>query len=97
MADHIEVTAHTNESFSEPALRGHLADVDGVSQSSPVSDGLPEAAVDHNQADGMVHVRVEGHEGDFTKTSQDEILKAVRATDGAVSPEVTAGGYEPEE
>lgn len=99
MASTIEVTADTDSSFSRPALRAALDGItdDDVSVSSPVTDGAPEAAIDHNRDDGVVHVRVEGHDGDFTKTSQQALVSAVRSVDGATDPTVTDGGYEREE
>lgn len=66
---------------------------DDVSNSSPVSSGVPEASI--VVGDGAAHVRVEGHDGDFTKTSERALLSALGDVDGAAgSADVAAGGYE---
>lgn len=98
MADHIEVVADTNASFNESGLRDALSNIsDEVSQSSPVSEGAPEVAVGHDAGEGTVTLRVAGHEGDFTLTSQKALLKVLRSHEGAVSPRVASGGYEADE
>lgn len=96
MASHIEVTADVNGDFSERALRTALAALtdEDLSESSPVSAGAQEVAVDHNQRDGVVHVRCEGHSGDFTKTSERALTRTVRGVTGVEDASVTDGGYD---
>lgn len=96
MASNIEVTADVDDGFDERALRTALAALtdDDLSASSPVSPGAPEVAVDHNSDDGIVHVRCEGHDGDFTKTTQRALVRTVRGMSGVIEASVTAGGYD---
>lgn len=81
-------TSHVREAFDT------ITDED-VSESSPVTAGVPEAGL--SPEPGEIHVRVGGHAGDFTKTSEQALRKALRAIDGVESVEVLEGGYTPEE
>jgi hypothetical protein len=96
MASHIEVTADVDDSFERAALREELSALtdDDVSQSSPISEGAPEAGIAHNRAESVVTVRVEGHGGSWTKTSMDALRTAVGRVDGVLDASVTDGGYD---
>jgi len=68
---------------------------DDVSVSSPISAGGTEAAV---VVDGdTIEVRVEGHEGDWTLTSQNGVIAAVEAVDGVEECTSVQGGYDPDD
>jgi hypothetical protein len=99
MASHIEVTADVDDSFERAALCEELSALtdDDVSQSSPITAGAPEAGIAHNRVESVVTVRVEGHGGDWTKTSMDALTTAVRRVDGVLDVSVTDGGYDAEE
>jgi len=68
---------------------------DDVSVSSPISEGGSEAAV---VVDGnTIEVRVDGHEGDWTKKSQNGVVSAIEAVDGVEECTSIEGGYEKSE
>lgn len=100
MASHIHVELHfaDGESPDYGDIRQALSELteDDVSVSSPISAGAPEAGV---SVDGRVaHVRVAGHDGDWTKTSEEAIVSALRGVPGDHGdPSVVGGGYEPDE
>lgn len=64
-----------------------------VSRTSPVSRSGRELGVSD---DGEhVTVRCQGHDGAWTKTSQDAVLAALHAVPGVEEVSVVSGGYEP--
>lgn len=71
------------------ALEG-LTD-DDLSVSSPISPGGREAGVAIE--DGDVVVRVEGHDGDWTRKSTRAVVSAVESVDGVVESAGVDGGY----
>jgi len=96
MADHITVHVAGGKGVSHYAVRKSLASVseDDVSKSSPITAGVPEAGIATTD-DGNVRLRVAGHSGSFTKTSERALLAALR--DGlpeSASVSVEAGGYD---
>jgi len=94
----IKVTPTDRESIPVGAVRRHVRMVreEDLSVSSPVSDGAPEAGV-RSADDGSVLVVVDGHEGEFTKTSQDALLSAATNIPYNAEGEVIEGGYETED
>lgn len=82
-------------------VRGALAEIgeDDVSVSSPVSAGAPEVSVgfEYEDGDGYLEVTVEGHEGDWTKTSEQAVQSAVQSADGVGDLVESEGGYEADE
>lgn len=72
---------------------------DDVSQSSPISGGAPEAATVLTGSDGesVIGVRVEGHDGEWTKTSERALKSAVKSVEGVTELVLSEGGYETEE
>lgn len=94
----VEVAPTERDFVSEGSVRAALREVEGgdLSESSPVSAGVTEAGV--RPADGgAVIVAVEGHEGDFTKTSQKAITRTLAEELHGVAVEVVDGGYEPDD
>lgn len=95
MASDIEVTATiTTDDFSvgdvydAMRLRG-----DDISETSPISPGLREAAV--VAGDDSLTLRVQGHDGEWSKQSQEALVDSLAhapGVDGA-TVEVTSGGY----
>lgn len=71
---------------------------DDLTEKSPVTAGVPEAAITliTEQAGKYVEVRVEGHDGEWSKTSMDAIRSAVLSVDGVRERVATRGGYDPE-
>ena len=68
---------------------------DDVSVSSPISAGGNEAAVVDNG--DTVEVRIDGHDGSWTLTSQEGVIDAVEAADGVEKCVSVDGGYEPDD
>lgn len=66
-----------------------------VSKSSPVSGGASELAVTTGEHDGerVVIVREEGHEGEWTKTSERALKAAVKSVPVIDQQVYTEGGY----
>lgn len=98
MASTITIESAVDESFDRGTLREHLDGLtdDDVSVSSPLSAGAPEVGVDYNQPERALTLRVGGHGGDFTKTSERALLSLLRDVEGVHDPTVTDGGYEAE-
>lgn len=94
----IEVTPTDLLHLPVGPVREALRAVDGedLSVSSPVSAGVPEAGVSPGD-DGSVLVVVEGHDGDFTKTSERALKRALADVPFSVDVEVVDGGYEPDD
>jgi hypothetical protein len=68
---------------------------DDVSVSSPISDSGSEAAVVVNG--DTAEVRVDGHDGSWTLTSQEGVIAAVEAADGVEECVSVDGGYDPDD
>jgi len=103
MVDHIHIEVSPAEEIQAGELTpGHLraaletVSEDDVSASSPVSEHVPEAGTSVD-AGGSGHVRVEGHGGDFTRTSERALLTALRDHGAIADAEVVAGGYDDSE
>jgi hypothetical protein len=92
MASNIEVTADANDGVTVPDIRDEFQSGLDVSQSSPITETALEVALVVD--DGEVLARVEGHDGDFTKKSQEALKSALNAVDGVSGASVDAGGYE---
>lgn len=71
-----------------------LTDED-LSASSPISAGGVEAGV--TVEDGVATVAIDGHGGEWTKTSQKAVVSALSGIDGVEDVEVVDGGYETSE
>lgn len=71
---------------------------DDVSQSSPLTAGGSEVGIEltgeGEDPGGILHVRVEGHEGEWTKTSEDSLRRAVQSVEGVGELLSSTGGYE---
>lgn len=94
---HLEVEPKADKRLTVADVREALSqlDDDDLSASSPVSAGVPEAGIEVDTA-GNAHVRVEGWEGDFTRTSERALSSALSALDTAGGVAVVSGGYESE-
>lgn len=97
MADHIHLKAQifNDADVSVGDVRAALSELsdDDVSESSPVSGGVPEAGIEVNE--GSVDVRIEGHAGEFTKTSQRALVGVLEEIEGGQNTvEIIDGGYE---
>lgn len=96
MASHIHVTASIAEDVTEANVYSALRQVgrEQLSQKSPVSAQLREASVVTHEE--TLILRVEGHDGEWSRTSQDTITDTLAGIDGveAESVEVISGGYE---
>lgn len=65
---------------------------DDITNTSPITAGGSEVGI---EVDGTaLHVRVEGHEGDWSKTSEDALRRAVEGVDGVEELTTAEGGYE---
>jgi len=98
MAPHITITADHDGSLDNEALRDALADLD-VSESSPVNAGGNEVGTSHTTDTVTVTAGGANADGDFTKTSQDALVDALKNLDAvdAESVSVDAGGYTPDD
>lgn len=80
------------------AVQGALASLDDgdLSKGSPVTGGCREVGVGTVEADGPrdIVLRVEGHDGDWTKTSEEAIRRRVEQIDGIGGLVESEGGYE---
>lgn len=97
MAGHIHlcVPLIDDHSLDRQTVRSALdtIEADDLSQKSPVSVGVPEAGIEIG--DDEVTVRIEGHSGDFSKTSEQALTSALAGLhDAAGEPEVVDGGYD---
>jgi hypothetical protein len=87
--------------LSEPvvpqAVMGALSSLtdDDLSVGSPVTGGCNEVGVAKVQEDEerFIVLRVEGHSGDWTKTSEDAIRRRVEGIDGIAGLVESEGGY----
>jgi hypothetical protein len=93
MASHIHI--EVSGPVSEEEVRDQLRQIteDSISQSSPITAGVPEAGV-YGGTDSTVHVRVQGHSGDWTRTSQTEMCETIRSVHPDVDTAVVSGGFE---
>jgi|APHM01.1.fsa_nt_gi hypothetical protein len=64
-----------------------------ISQTSPITAGVPEAGV-YETDNHTVHVRVEGHDGQWTLTSERAVCRALEEIHPEVEVSVVEGGYE---
>lgn len=93
MADHITIEAETRDGpVPYSAVREAMASLsdDDVSKTSPVTPGGSEVGVTGGE---NVEIRVEGHSGEFTKTTEEALVAAVEAIEGTHNVRVTQGGY----
>lgn len=94
MAQNIEVEAPlTDPSITRSDVSDSLDQVDDVSDSSPISAGVGEAAV-IVKADSVV-IRIQGHDGEWSEQSETALLRGLERVDGVGSAEVVSGGHEP--
>lgn len=101
MASNITVSATvTDASTTVGDVRAELRTItDGdLTEKSPVTAGIGEAGVTIDESDSGLHLnlRVEGHEGEWSKTSMDAVTRAVGRVGGVEDVTVTDGGYESE-
>jgi len=86
---------------SKAAIRAELDTVaeDDISKSSPISAGVPEAgiAVVHEDGDTSVLIRVDGHAGSWSRTSETALRRAVKRADGVHEQVDASGGYQPDD
>jgi len=93
MADHITIEAETQDGpVPYSAVREAMASLsdDDVSKTSPVTPGGSEVGVTGGE---NVEIHVEGHSGEFTKTTEEALVAAVEAIEGTHNVRVTQGGY----
>lgn len=83
-------TGSVSRSDVRDALSG-LTD-DDITESSPITAGAAEVGVETR--DGTVIVRVSGHEGEWSKTSETALRRAVVGVDGVDELTDSDGGYE---
>jgi hypothetical protein len=89
-----------SESVSYGDVRSALRAIedDDVSKNSPISEGASEVGLTVEEADGdhsaLVTVRVEGHEGEWTKTSERALKSAVQSVEGVGELVEKSGGYD---
>jgi hypothetical protein len=90
----LEHTYSVDGTVTHGMVRRALGEVekDDISQSSPITAGVPEAGIVITQ--DTVIVTVEGHEGDWTKTSETALRRAVKSVDDVEALEESEGGYE---
>lgn len=84
----------TDGSVSSAAVRAAIGSLtnDDVSNSSPISAGGGEVGTSFD-GDVLV-VRVAGHGGDWTKTSEEALRKKIQSVPGVGDIESSDGGYE---
>lgn len=94
MASRLYHRYSTERGVQKPAVRNALSLLtnDDVSVGSPISAGASEVAIVIE--DGDVVVRVEGHEGEWTQTSEAAVQSAVEAVDGVNELVESKGGFE---
>lgn len=94
MAQKLHHEYEASGGVTRQAIRQALAGLtdDDLSNSSPVTPGVPEAGIEI--ADGTVHLRVQGHDGDWTKTSEQAVISAIEDADGVEGLAESEGGYE---
>lgn len=104
MSSELHVTAEHDGSVSNAAVRDALSGLD-VSESSPITADASQVGISHSTEadgegdDGEVHHHVElhvsGHDGEWTKTSQEALLDALKDLDGVDVESVSVeGGHE---
>lgn len=90
---------HTYEAdgVDRSEVRSALSELtdDDVSESSPVTAGGSELAV--VVADGELIIREGGHDGEWTKTSETAVRRAVSTVNGVGELVESSGGYEPDD
>jgi len=96
------MASHATFTFDAPGasytdIRAALSGLteDDVSVSSPISEGGSEAAVVVNG--DTAEVRIDGHDGSWTKKSQKGVVSAIEAVDGVEECVSVDGGYEKDE
>lgn len=99
MADDLYHRYSTSAPVTSAHVRTELQHVtdDDVSKSSPIMGGVPEAgvAIGGDGEDQTVVVRVEGHAGEWTKTSEQALRRAVKRVEGVEELVESDGGYSP--
>lgn len=91
-----------NQDVNRRSVRDAVSELDGddLSVSSPISAGATEVGIDvtgmSDEPGGFVHVTVSGHDGDWTKTSEQALKSAVQSVDGVGELVSSDGGYESE-
>lgn len=105
MSSELHVTAEHDGTVSNADLREAFTDLD-VSESSPITTDAPEVGIGHSEeteendegeeeTHHYVTLSVAGHEGEWTKTSQDALLDALKNIDGVDGTNLTVeGGHE---
>jgi hypothetical protein len=69
---------------------------DDVSVSSPITGGASEVSVHFENINGtrLVVLTIDGHDGDWTKTSESALTGAVQSVEGVGDLVASEGGYE---
>lgn len=92
MASHLVLDVAHDGSVEVGDVSAALSGLD-VSQTSPVdADGSTFGCL---PGDGSIEVRNRGHDGRWTKKSQEAVLGALEAIEGVTDIEIVEGGYEP--
>lgn len=101
MSSELHVTADHDGSVSNAALRERFSGLD-VSESSPITADASQVGIvlstetdDDGEVNHHVELHVSGHDGDWTKTSQEALLDALKDLDGVDVESVSVeGGHE---
>lgn len=100
MASALEHTYEASPRTNRADIRAQLDALseDDISVSSPISAGGRKVAIGTIDTDEWtVTVRVEGHDGDWTKTSEEALRKAVQRATGVGDLIDADGGYDPDD
>lgn len=98
MGSYLRHTYETDGTVIPQAVRGALASLtdDDLSVSSPVTGGVKEAAIttDRTGETPTLSIIVDGHDGDWTQTSEQAIRRRVEGIDGIEGLASSEGGFE---
>lgn len=89
----LELVFETDGELSKSDVRSSLRGLsdDELTKTSPVTEGGSELAV--VVTGGSVTVREEGHDGEWSKTSETAVRRAVQSVDGVGELVSQTGGY----
>lgn len=90
MASDIELTAETDGVDRSTVVEALRSTRTGISEQSPVSSGFHEAAVIADEK--SVTVRVQGHDGEWSKETETTLRSAVGDIDGVDADSITVSG-----
>lgn len=93
---------HQRFAVSSGATRSDIAAAldgiasDDITKKSPITAGVPEAAISFETTDEgrFVTIKVEGHPGEWSKTSERALKSAIEGLDVVGEHVETVGGYD---